>query len=122
MLYNKDWYYGTNQLHKECSVLKIQHIYELRILSFVRKCLNEETIPLFHDYFIYQADTHRHNTRNDLNISLVRSRTSIGATRIKSTGPKLWNSNSIAKRNLSFTTDTFKYKLKDYYVNKYGDI
>lgn len=119
VLYNKDWLYGTNQLHNECKLIKVNHLYELRILSFVRKCLNKETIPLFQNYFSYQYDSHRYDTRNDLNLSLERSRTTIGASTIKSTGPKLWNSNLTAKNNLVFTIETFKHKLKDSYINTY---
>ena len=121
VLYSKDWHYETNKLHKECKLLKVNHLYELRLLSFVRKCLNKETIPLFHDYFSYQRDVHRYDTRNDLNLVVVRSRTSTGNARIMSCGSKLWNSNDAAKNNLSFTIDTFKHKLKDFYIDTYND-
>ena len=44
VLFNKDWFYNTNLLHKEGRLLKVIDLHRLRILTFVRKCLNKETI------------------------------------------------------------------------------
>ena len=100
-------------------LVKVRHLHKLRILIFVRKCLNKETISLFHSYFLYQRDHHNHNTRNNLDLATVRSRNDSGATRIKALGPKYWNSNRIAQQNLNFTLDTYKHKLKDYFIGLY---
>ena len=119
VLYNKDWFYDSNLLHKECKLIKIKDLHELRVLTFVRKCLNKETIPLFHDYFSYKHTTHSHNTRNNLDLATLRSRTDYGGTRIKSIGARYWNSNKFAHNYLSFTIDAFKHNLKSNYIEKY---
>ena len=115
VLYNKDWRYGTNVLHSECELVKVKDLYEIRILSFVRKCLNKETISLFHKYFTYQHSQHDHNTRRNLDLVTPRPRTDSGATRVQTVGSKLWNSNDTAKQYLNFSIDTFKHKLKDFF-------
>ena len=119
VLYNKDWLYGTNLLHHECKLIKVKDLYELRILSFVHKCLNKDTIPLFYDYFLYKRDLHSHNTRDDLNLTTIRSRTNYGDSRIKSMGPKLWNNNKIAKEHLDHSLETFKHNIKDNFIQQY---
>ena len=115
VLYNKDWRYGTNVLHSECELVKVRDLYEIRILSFVRKCLNKETISLFHKYFTFQHSQHDHNTRLNLDLVTPRPRTDSGATRVQTVGSKLWNSNDTAKQYLNFSIDTFKHKLKDFF-------
>ena len=102
-------------------VIKIRDLHELRILTFVRKCLNKETVPLCHDYYSYQRDRHTHNTRNNLDLLILRSLTNSGATRIKSVGARYWNNNKVAKDNLQVTIDTFKHNLKDNFIRSYAD-
>ena len=91
VLYNKDWFYNTNLLHSQCKILKVADLHQLRILTFVRKCINKETIPLFHNYFNFLQENHDYETRNNLILRNVLSRTSTGETRIKSSGCILWN-------------------------------
>ena len=119
VLYNKDWFFSTNPLHKECKLLKVKDLHELRVLTFVRKCLNKETIPLFHNYYSYKHDHHTHNTRNNLSLFIPRSRTSSGMTRIRSVGVKYWNYNLVAQNNLNVTIETFKHNFKNYTINSY---
>ena len=87
----------------------------------MRKCLNKETIPLFHDYFTLLHENHDHDTRNDLLTKTIRSRTAAGDKRIKSSGSILWNQNNIARTHLNYTLDTFKHKLKDYFIDRYSN-
>ena len=100
-------------------MLKIKDLHELRILTFVRKCINKETIPLFHDYFTHRQNAHSHNTRNDQDLSLVQSRTEAGVKRIRSVGVKYWNNNLFARSQLKVTLDTFKHNLKNNYLATY---
>ena len=120
VLYNKDWLYSTNALHIECKLVKVRDLYEIRILSFVRKCLKKETIPLFHNYYTYQHSQHDHDTRRSLDLVIPRPRTDSGATRVQTAGSKLWNCNETAKEYMNFSMDTFKHKLKDYFISSYG--
>ena len=119
VLYIKNWFYGTNDLHNECKLIKIRDLHILRVLTFVRKCLNKETISLFHNYFVYQHDNHSYNTRHNINLVPIASRTESGATRIKALGPTYWNSNRTAQQNFKFTLDTYKHKLKDFFIGTY---
>ena len=120
-MYNKDWLFGTNVLHHECKLLKVKDLHELRVLTFVRKCLNKETISLFHNYYSYKRDHHTHNTRNILDLSIPRSLTNSGLTRIKSIGAKYWNNYKEAQKNLDVTIDTFKHNLKNNIIRTYSD-
>ena len=119
VLYNKDWLYNTNLLHSQCKILKVSDLHQLRILTFVRKCINKETIPLFHNYFNFLHENHDHETRNDLILRTVLSRTSTGETRIKSSGCVLWNQYELARKTHKQTIVTFKHKLKNLFIDSY---
>ena len=119
VLFNKDWFYNSNSLHKECKLIKVKELHELRVLPFVRKCLNKETIPLFHDYFKHKSTTHMHDLRNNLDLKIFRPRTEFGSTQIKSTGARYWNKNKFARTQLGVSIDTFKHNLKDHYLESY---
>ena len=120
VLFNKDWFYNTNLLHKEGRLLKVNDLHSLRILTFVRKCLNKETIPLFHEYFTLLHENHDHDTRNDLLTKTIRSQTAAGDKRIKSVGSILWNQSYTARKYLNHTIETYKHKLKDYFIDSYS--
>ena len=81
--------------------------------------MNKEIIPLFHNYFTSVNENHGYETKNDCLIRTLRSRTSIGEKRIKSSGCTLWNQNSIARKYMSYTIETFKHKLKDFFIDNY---
>ena len=100
----------------------MKDLHILRVLTFVRKCLNKETIPLFHDYYSYKRDRHSHNTRNNLDLFIPQSRSNSGATRIKTIRSKYWNTNKVAQKNLDVTIDTFKHNLKDCFINSYQTV
>ena len=119
VLFKKEWRYSTDSLHRESKLLKISDLYELRILTFVRKCLRKETIPMFHNYYQYQRTIHNYETRDDLTIRPMRSNSRLGASRIHTRGASLWNNNETARENLDSTIDNYKHKLKDFFINRY---
>ena len=50
---------------------------------------------------------------------MLRAKTNAGDTRVKYVGPKYWNSQEIAHNLLSESLDTFKHRIKDYYIDAY---
>ena len=63
VLTKKEYRYPTNTLHKENTILKVKHAYELKLLSFVHDCLNKKAINIFSSYYKKQNITHGHNLR-----------------------------------------------------------
>ena len=72
-LTKKDMLYPTDLIHHDNNILKIKHLYELKLASFVHDCINKNTIPLFHNYFTLQNQTHRYITRQEQTLILPRT-------------------------------------------------
>ena len=50
ILYRKDWYTSTNELHKELKLLKVVDMYNLSVLKFVHRCKMNNIPDVFRDY------------------------------------------------------------------------
>ena len=118
-LIKKDFLYPTDSLHHENNILKIKHLYELKIASFVHDCLNKKTIPLFHNYFKPQHQTHNYETRQEHTIVVPITKTNIGSNSVKSVGAKIWNSNKTAMKYIKFSKETMKKHVFRNYVESY---
>ena len=119
VLTNKERLYPTNELHAQNRILKIEEVYNLKIISFVHDCLNENTIPLFHDYFKLQHQTHSYPTRHILNIIQPKVKTNMGSSSIKSMGASLWNNSEVARSNFQYSKTTLKKNMTSFYINSY---
>ena len=105
----------TNRLHTDLKILKVNDIFEVNLLTFVRKCLYKECPSLFNDYFTYQQ--HNYNVRNP-KLHVPRSRINLATNSVRIKGAVLWNaldSSVKSKANLK----CFKGILKKHYIGRY---
>ena len=63
ILYNKDWYTSTNELHKELKLLKVVDMYKQIVMKFVHRCKMNNIPEVFRDYFTDRSKVHNYNTR-----------------------------------------------------------
>merc|ERR1712208_120089 len=118
VLLNKDYRYGTNQLHEELNILNVNDIYKHSTLNFVYKCLNNETLPQFTQYFNYRENIHTHSTRNRQHLTTPQIRTEVGRSLTYYAGAVMWNSiDPLLKSSKSiniFKRETFKLFVSSY--------
>ena len=119
ILSRKDRLYPTDQLHVDFKILKITDLYKVKLLSFVQDCLNENTIPLFYNYFTLQHSIHAHDTRNSLIISQPFTKTIIGHSAVRSMGATLWNNSLEARNNIRLSKSTFKKNITSNIISGY---
>ena len=103
--------------------LNIRHLidYDLGVLMY--KTINEHGPETFKELFKDVSNVHQHNTRSaeQGNLVISRKNTSIGQQAISYAGAKLWNDIPPEIRNAQ-SIDTFKARLKDYFLNKQKDM
>ena len=121
-LTKKDSLFSTNLIHHQNNILKVKDAYELKLLSFVHDCLNQNTIPIFHHYFKHQRQTHQYSTRQDSILSVPHMKTNIGLSSIKRKASDIWNSNKTAQNYLSFSKSTMKKHVFNSFVKTYQTI
>ena len=100
--------HSTNSIHVENNILKIKDAFELKLMAFAHDCLNKKTIPLFHNYYKLQQQTHQYSTRQINTLIIPNMKTNMGASSIKCLAAKIWNSNDIAQKYRSFSKSTMK--------------
>ena len=111
VLTKKEYRYPTNALHHENKILKVKHIYELKLLSFVHDCLNAKSIEVFDNYFKKQSQTHDHDLRDKNKLVPHTSTSNLGCSSVKSNANTFWNNNQIARDNVGYSKTTLKKKL-----------
>ena len=118
ILLRKEKTTSTNELHRDLSILKVEDIYKISILSFVHDNLNNDPIAPFCEYFKYRRSTHMHETRGRNDLECPKIKTEIGRGTIKFQGCTLWNSLPGDQRNItykrSFVKQTTKSLLDSY--------
>ena len=79
---------------KLLTILKLDHIYKLKICCFIHRMRNEtDSIPdIFLDVLTPASRIHNHNTRFVSNLNYFRPRvsTNLGKTSFKFSAPKIW--------------------------------
>ena len=121
ILYNKDFMTPTNTLHKELELLKVDDIFQLKILQFIHKHKNKKLPKIFVNLFITNANVHDHVTRFHQNIYVNDVRTENGKKSIKYYGAKVWNNLNLNTREIS-SPFLFKSTLRSAYINKYEQL
>lgn len=119
ILYNKDWYTGTNALHKELHVLKVEDIFKLSVLNFVYKCNAGLAPEVFRNYYLKRSDIHKRNTRNvdKLEIPMYKTFT-YGHATLKYIGTDLYN--GLPREIVNVTHfNKFKANVKCHLMGKY---
>ena len=119
-LIKKDRHYSTNKLHIDLNILKVKHIYEMSLLTFVHECVRGIPIDSFKNYYDFRGDTHNYSLRNNEDLSSNQVRSNIGANTTHSVGAKLWNNTSKFITSISEQT-AFKEELIKLYGNMYNE-
>ena len=116
VLLYKNYYYSTNKLHNELSILKFTDLINQETLSFVFKYLHGKLPGVFNNYF-----SHRHELKEIIEEYRTRRfiypmyKTDIGKSTIKYVGSKLFNEKApILKLNI--TIKTFRKHVKNMYM------
>ena len=105
----------TDKLYKDLKILKVKDIFEVNILSFVKKCLLEECPDIFYNYFKYQQ--HGHDIR-DRKLYVPRWRIKLAYNSVKIKGPTLWNALDKRLKSKAYLK-SFKRIIKQHYIGKY---
>ena len=120
LLTKKDRRYSTNKLHTNLNILKIKHIYEMSVLTFIHGCVRGIPIDSFKNYYDFRGDTHNYSLRNNEDLSSNQVRSNMGANTTHSVGAKLWNNTPKFITDISEQT-AFKEELIKLYGNMYNE-
>ena len=118
VLYQKDYRTGTNELHKELNLLKVDDIYKYLVLQFVYKTVNRLNIDHFSGYFRFREEAHGYNLRNKNYIVKKRVKTNYGKTTTQFNGATLWNEINSEIKAIS-SMNAFKRAIRGIFMNKY---
>ena len=118
ILYNKDFYTPTKQLHKDLNVLMVKDIYKLSNAKFVYKYKNNLLPEIFENLFIDNKHFYKYNTRQSNNIHLTKANGKYGDMKIAHQGATIWNSLPLKIRNLK-TVRNFSRKVKKAIIKSY---
>ena len=116
VLLYKNYYYSTNKLHNELSILKFTDLINQETLSFVFKYLHGKLPRVFDNYF-----SHRHELKEIIEEYRTRRfiypmcKTDIGKSTIKYVGSKLFNEKAPLLK-LNVTDKTFRKHVKNMYM------
>ena len=118
VLFIKDFYTPTKELHKELKLLTVQDIAKLSIIKFTHKQQNNDTPDIFNDVFTVNNTLHQHSTRQEYNLNIPLPKTENDKKKISYRGPTLWNSIPRKIRDLK-TTKTFSKHVREHLISKY---
>ena len=111
----------TTPLFHSLKLVKLQHILQFNMLTFVYKVMNRLSPACFFSYFIPNSSIHlfetRQSTRGDLFLSFKRPK-SYGQRTVQHFGSKLWNALPFSiciEESLS----VFRSKLIAHYIHSY---
>ena len=115
VLLYKNFYFSTNKLHNELSILKFNDLISQESLSFVYNYIQGKLPSVFNNYF-----THRHEVSEMIEENRKRRfiypsfKTDIGKSTIRYVGSKLFNEKAPLLQ-LNVTMKTFRNHVKDFY-------
>lgn len=118
ILYNKDFYTPTKQLHKDLNVLLVKDIFKLSNAKFVYKYRKDLLPPVFNNLFIDNRCMYKYNTRQCNNIHLTKANGKYGDLKIAHQGATIWNSLPLKIRNLK-SIKNFSKKVKKIILESY---
>ena len=112
--------YSTNALHKELNFLKINDLYELKILKFMHQInRSQEKLPVvFQNYFLKNESFHVYNTRKIKDYKIHRTNKRWGERMLLNKGARLWNELPESLKDVN-KTSTFTKRLKRYFISRY---
>ena len=120
VLFRKDFYTPTTQLHKELKIPLVKDIGKLNALKLVHKILNNQAPEAFDNYFTKNKDIpgRRSGTRQDDDLSTSQFNSTIAKKTFKYRGATYWNSISKEAQTTN-KTHTFGKNLKQSIIANY---
>ena len=119
VLFNKPYRTGTNDLHHELRLLKVDDLYRISVLNFVYKAVNRESIDQFSNYFHFRDTIHGHNTRGKKQIIRKKVTNNYGKSTVHYQGANLWNLYSQHSTSVK-TCNSFKRKMRNIFIDSYS--
>jgi hypothetical protein len=118
VLFNKNYYTPTSELHKDLKIPKVADIAKIHVLKFVQKQRNGKVPDTFNNLFTVNAEVHNHNTRQALNLTIPQPRNELSKQKLNYNGPVLWNQLPAKIRNTK-CPKTFSRLLRSFFIDKY---
>ena len=118
-LTKKEFLYPTNLIHQENKILKINDVYEQKLILFAYDCLNKKTIPLFHEYFQFNTPNHEYPTTQINLLKVPQTNKTIGETAIRCKAAAIWNKKNIPKDYLKLSKNTVKKRIFHNFLTTY---
>ena len=114
ILHFKDHRYPNNELHKETNCLKLDDLYELKLLKFMHHVHhNKGQLPaIFQNYFSTNDALHRYETRQSKHYQVHKAKKKWGNRMIRNKGARLWNALPLSLRSIH-KQKIFANKLKN---------
>ena len=109
----------SSRIFSDLKILKLQDLFQLKLLSFVYECINKISPVCFYNFFesikIHQHDTQK-ASKNEIFLTR-KNALQCGIRSVRFTGAEPWNSiPTTIKESVSFVC--FRYKLKSYLLAK----
>ena len=112
----------STPIFSDLKILKLQDLFQLKLLCFVYDCVNKNSPNWFHNFFESVSNAHQYSTRqaskND--IFLNRKNTlQYGIRSVRFSGAKSWNSIPVDIKRSS-SAFSFRQKLRAFLFMKYN--
>ena len=118
VLFNKDWYTPTLELHNELNMLKLDDNFNHSLLQIAYMQRNNLLPSIFDDFLILRSQIHNRQTRYAQQINIPMSKSKYGTNTLSYKGAKLYN-NLPEEIKGALSLSSFKRKLKQYYLDRY---
>ena len=115
-LFKKPPLFGTDDLHNEIRILKLNDLFEFSTSLIVRDCLEGNCPSPFLNYF--KPKHNRHSARHTTTLEVPRSKKELGKTRLACKGPNIWNRIPLSISSLD-KRSSFRRKLLEDKLEKY---
>ena len=116
VLTGKPYRYGTNKLHNDLKLIKVEDLYKQEILTFVHNFQNYKLPLVFNNYFTRFSNIHNINTRyRNTNFIIPRVASRLGSTSISFEGAILWNNLENKLKEIE-TVKSFRKSLRDSFL------
>ena len=106
----------TNFLHHVMSILQLNDMHIVKVLSFVNECRSGRIPDIFLDY--YKVRETRLELRNNRTLNIPWARTDLGLSRCDIKGARLWNM-YFDTVNPLLRKKSFRKRITKYFVSKY---
>jgi hypothetical protein len=118
ILYNKDYFTPTLQLHRDIKILLVRDIYKLSIAKFVYKQRNQMLPNIFENHFTENSSIHYHNTRQQSKLHVKYHKNKYGQLKTQYQGTIIWNA---IPENIQCSTSikSFSKNVKQLYLKPY---